>query len=79
MKQISEFLGKSFSDEILDAITDHCSFESMKKNPMTNPDSLIKNFYPDGKIPDGQSFLRKGTNKLFLFKTKRKQQNIGLR
>ncbi|XP_033631084.1 sulfotransferase 1A1-like [Asterias rubens] len=59
VKQISEFLGKSFSDEILDAITDHCTFENMKKNPMANPDTMIKEFL--GKdIPDGQSFMRKG-------------------
>ncbi|XP_071797714.1 amine sulfotransferase-like [Asterias amurensis] len=58
VKQISEFLGKSFSDEILDAITDHCSFESMKNNPMTNPDTLIAQRL--GKIADGKSFMRKG-------------------
>ena len=58
VKQISEFLGKSFSDEIIDAITDHCSFESMKNNPMTNPDTIIAQRF--GKIADGKSFMRKG-------------------
>ncbi|XP_071797657.1 amine sulfotransferase-like [Asterias amurensis] len=58
VKRISEFLEKSFSDEILDAITDHCTFENMKKNPMTNPDTLLK---ATMDINEGQSFMRKGT------------------
>ncbi|XP_022091467.1 sulfotransferase 1A3-like isoform X1 [Acanthaster planci] len=57
VKQISEFLGKSFSDDIIDAITDHCTFANMKKNPMTNPDVLIQQIV--GKR-EGVSFMRKG-------------------
>lgn len=31
------FVGRSsVSDEIVDSIADHCSFESMRSNPMTN-------------------------------------------
>ncbi|XP_033630668.1 sulfotransferase 1E1-like isoform X2 [Asterias rubens] len=57
--KISEFLGKSFSDETIDAIMDHCSFQNMKNNPMTNPDTLIQIIH-GGKMPEGQSFMRKG-------------------
>ncbi|XP_038064361.1 sulfotransferase 1A3-like [Patiria miniata] len=57
VKKVSEFLGKSFPDDVIDAITDHCTFANMKKNPMTNPDVVIENIM--GK-QEGTSFMRKG-------------------
>lgn len=37
IKKIAHFVGRSsVSDEIVDSIADHCSFESMRSNPMTN-------------------------------------------
>ncbi|XP_038064989.1 sulfotransferase 1E1-like [Patiria miniata] len=57
--KISEFLGKSLSDDVIDAITDHCTFENMKKNPMTNPDTLLQNAH-GGQMPEGKSFMRRG-------------------
>ncbi|XP_038064363.1 sulfotransferase 1A3-like [Patiria miniata] len=57
VKKLSEFLGKSFPDDVIDAITAHCSFANMKKNPMTNPDSLLEMVM--GK-QEGRSFMRKG-------------------
>ncbi|XP_072044653.1 LOW QUALITY PROTEIN: sulfotransferase 1C4-like [Amphiura filiformis] len=55
--QICEFLGYNHSEEMLDTITEHSSFSSMKKNPMTNPDSL----FPRKRLPEEDiSFMRKG-------------------
>ena len=56
MEKISKFLGKDFSNETLDAITDHCTFANMKKNPMTQLDSLFAKL----NLPDSMSFMRKG-------------------
>ena len=61
MKQISEFLGYNHSDEMIDKITEHSTFASMKKNPMTNPDSLFpKEARKDYDKNEQVSFMRKG-------------------
>ncbi|XP_038066234.1 sulfotransferase 1C2-like [Patiria miniata] len=41
VERVSKFLGKDLPAETLDAITDHCTFANMKKNPMANPDSIL--------------------------------------
>ena len=67
VEKISKFLGKDLSAEKLDAITDHCTFANMKKNPMTNPDNLS---VPTRSDPADAtpSFMRKGKcmTKIFL-------------
>ena len=62
MKQICEFIGYQYSDAILDKITEHTIFRSMKKNPMTNPDS----FKIQRDEAKDASFMRKGKH-FFLF------------
>ncbi|XP_072044656.1 sulfotransferase 1C4-like [Amphiura filiformis] len=56
--QICDFLGYTYSEEILASITEHTTFSSMKKNPMTNPDSLFPRKVTAEK--DNTSFMRKG-------------------
>ncbi|XP_072025287.1 sulfotransferase 1C4-like [Amphiura filiformis] len=56
VRQICEFLGYHYSDDILDRITQHSTFGSMKKNPMTNPDFF--NVQREGE--KHISFMRKG-------------------
>lgn len=34
--KLCRFLGKNLPDDLIDRIADHCQFESMKRNPMTN-------------------------------------------
>lgn len=36
IRKVAQFLGKTLTDEQVDQIAAHCSFESMSKNPMTN-------------------------------------------
>ncbi|XP_038065896.1 sulfotransferase 1C2-like [Patiria miniata] len=55
IERVSLFLGKNLSAAILDAITEHCTFSNMQKNPMTNMDTL----YPHS-IKTGGTFMRKG-------------------
>ena len=56
MRQISEFMGKSLSDDVIEKIATASTFKAMKKNPTSNPDSVISS---DGKTGAG-SFMRKG-------------------
>ncbi|XP_038064924.1 sulfotransferase 1 family member D1-like [Patiria miniata] len=59
VETISKFLGKDLPAEALDAITDHCTFANMKKNPMANPDSLYGNPEPAPGATQAP-FMRKG-------------------
>ncbi|XP_038055429.1 sulfotransferase 1 family member D1-like isoform X2 [Patiria miniata] len=40
---IGKFLGKELSNQTIDAIVEHCSFNSMKSNPMANMDTVRPN------------------------------------
>ena len=70
MQRVATFLGYTYPGDVIDEIVDHCSFASMKKNPMTNPDSLISIFKkqqegkpetsPEGSKQEETSFMRKG-------------------
>ena len=57
--KISKFLGKDLSAEKLDAITDHCTFDNMKKNPMTHPGGIVSSSESATK-GDAPAFMRKG-------------------
>ncbi|XP_072041099.1 sulfotransferase 1C4-like [Amphiura filiformis] len=41
VERIADFLGYTFSDDVIDRIVSHCTFGNMKANPMTNPDTLV--------------------------------------
>ena len=51
---ISQFLGKQLTDDVITKITNHCTFESMRQNPMTNHEDV----YSINK--DISPLLRKG-------------------
>ena len=59
-----KFLGKSYSQEEIDKLCQHLSFESIKNNKTINKDETIKGFMElVGKKyepKDGFSFIRKG-------------------
>ncbi|XP_072041911.1 sulfotransferase 1C1-like [Amphiura filiformis] len=41
VERIADFLGYTFSDDVIGRIVSHCTFGNMKANPMTNPDTLF--------------------------------------
>ncbi|XP_072041100.1 sulfotransferase 1C1-like [Amphiura filiformis] len=41
VERIADFLGYTFSDDVIDRIVNHCTFGNMKANPMANPDTLV--------------------------------------
>ncbi|XP_049323490.1 sulfotransferase 2B1-like isoform X1 [Astyanax mexicanus] len=56
LKRILHFLGREMSEDALDRVTDHCLFENMKKNQMSNYSLVPKDIMDSNKSP----FLRKG-------------------
>ena len=58
MQQISEFMGKSFSDEVIESIVTSSTFDAMKKNKSANPDSLPQ---LQADASQKKTFMRKGT------------------
>ncbi|KAK2844251.1 hypothetical protein Q5P01_010910 [Channa striata] len=56
LRNISDFLGRNLSEETIQKITEHCSFNSMKANNMSNFSLLPKTLMDFDKSP----FLRKG-------------------
>ncbi|XP_030846051.1 sulfotransferase 1C2 [Strongylocentrotus purpuratus] len=54
IRQIAEFMGKSFSDDAIEKIAEASTFKAMKKNPSSNPDTVLQ------KSNQDSSFMRKG-------------------
>ncbi|PIO25418.1 hypothetical protein AB205_0102980 [Aquarana catesbeiana] len=57
IRKVMTFLEKDLSEEVLQTILQHTSFESMKKNPMVNFSVLPKSLMDQSISP----FMRKGT------------------
>ncbi|XP_072042000.1 sulfotransferase 1A1-like [Amphiura filiformis] len=65
VQKTANFLGYEFTEDVIDGIVKHCSFENMKQNPQTNLDTVIKLVMKSrGKdTPDDEpakSFMRTG-------------------
>ena len=66
MQGVATFLGYTYSDDVINRVVDHCPFASMKKNPMTNPDSVLavldkqQQSKPEDNNQEKTPFMRKG-------------------
>jgi hypothetical protein len=64
VERIAQFIDHQIDDNIIDSIAEQCTFDSMKANPLANPDELIlksKEKYADTFYkPNSAPFLRKG-------------------
>lgn len=58
LRNISGFVGKDLSDDVIQKISEHCSFEAMKNNPMSNYTSISKKYKAADE--DTSLILRKG-------------------
>ncbi|KAL0270671.1 UNVERIFIED_CONTAM: hypothetical protein PYX00_008005 [Menopon gallinae] len=61
VKKTCQFLGKSYSEEQLDRLCEHLSFNSMKNNPSVNYEAVVEINRKYDLIPADGEFMRKGT------------------
>ena len=68
VKRLAAFLGKSFTEEVIDNIVHHVSFDEMKKNPLTNfstssaANIKVVPFMRKGKAGDWKNYFSKEQN-----------------
>ncbi|XP_053551000.1 sulfotransferase 1C2-like [Bombina bombina] len=86
IRKLMKFIGKDLSEEVIEKIYQHTTFQAMKENPMTNFSVLPKVVFDQSISP----FMRKGTvgdwknhflvaqNIIFDEEYKRKMQGTGL-
>lgn len=63
VKQAIGFMGKSYTQEQIEKLCQHLSFESMKNNPSINAESMMKmrNFFSPRELKNENfKFIRKG-------------------
>jgi UDP-galactopyranose mutase len=63
VKKVANFLGKSFTQEEIDKLCDHLSFDSMQKNPTCNYEKIvtsIKMAGGDEALKEKFQFIREG-------------------
>uniref|UniRef100_A0A8D8JXN2 Sulfotransferase family cytosolic 1B member 1 n=1 Tax=Culex pipiens TaxID=7175 RepID=A0A8D8JXN2_CULPI len=59
--QVCQFFGKEFTEEQLDSLAEHLSFDQMKKNPSTNNVQMTQNaMRMNGRVGEKFEFMRKG-------------------
>ena len=71
VRKVSTFMGKTFTDNIIDQIVSASTFKAMKENPSSNPDSV---FHQNQESEFG-TFMRKGT--VYGFKVQRSVFELG--
>ncbi|XP_030846020.1 sulfotransferase 1C2-like [Strongylocentrotus purpuratus] len=62
VRRIAEFMGKPLSDDVIENISEASTFKAMKKNPLSNPDTLLQNGNRESGLGQSStsSFMRKG-------------------
>ncbi len=52
IRKVAAFLNKELSDDTVEKIVEHTSFEKMKANPMANRSEIVENFIRKGIVGD---------------------------
>ncbi|CAG2111593.1 unnamed protein product, partial [Medioppia subpectinata] len=86
VRTIARFLGKDFTDETVDTIVNHCTFELMKDNPMANRSEQMEiignsgaKFVRNGKVGDWMRHMTDRQSALFDERYGQHLRAIGLR
>ena len=85
IKNISDFLGKGFSDNILDLITEKTTFQNMSKDPNLNMKGMMpvfneakSTFMRKGKVGDWKEYFNDKQNEFMDAKAKQFFDPVGL-
>ena len=57
IKRVATFLNKELSDDTVEMIVEHTSFEKMKANPMSNKSEIVENFLRKGIVGDWVNYM----------------------
>uniref|UniRef100_T1JAZ7 Sulfotransferase domain-containing protein n=1 Tax=Strigamia maritima TaxID=126957 RepID=T1JAZ7_STRMM len=57
VRSIASFLGKTLSDDQVQQVVKHCTFDNMKANPSTNYAGVIDGFMRKGTVGDWKNFF----------------------
>ncbi|KAM9305383.1 uncharacterized protein PAF06_013931 [Gastrophryne carolinensis] len=87
IRRVMEFLGKDLSEEVVQRIQKHTSFESMKANPMVNftivpisvMDHSISPFFRQGKVGSWKDHFLVSQNNLFDQEYEKRMSGSGLK
>ncbi|KAF2883514.1 hypothetical protein ILUMI_22687 [Ignelater luminosus] len=60
IRKVSTFLGKTYTEEEMKKLTEHLSFQSMKKNPATNHEEIFEENRRTGIATSNNPFIRSG-------------------
>ncbi len=78
IRRVATFLDKELSDDIVEKIVDHTSFENMKANPMVNRSETLKNFIRKGVIGDWVNYMNEDQRSFIDCKVKEVQEKYGI-
>ncbi|KAF2883516.1 hypothetical protein ILUMI_22689 [Ignelater luminosus] len=65
IRKVATFLGKALAEEEIKKLSEHLSFESMKKNPKINREELYKTIRKSGYSTGDSCFIRSGQVRAF--------------
>ncbi|XP_077303566.1 sulfotransferase 1C1-like [Lithobates pipiens] len=87
IRKVMKFLGKNFSEEVLDKICQHTNFKAMKENPMANystvPNMLLDQnlspFMRKGEVADWMNYFTESQNKMFNMEYEKRMKGTDLK
>ena len=78
INKVAAFLNKELSDDVIEKIVHHTSFEKMKENPMVNKSHMAKNFIRKGIVGDWANFMSEERRAFVDSRAKEVQEKYGI-
>ncbi len=78
IKRVAAFLNKELSDDIVEKIVEHTTFEQMKSNPMTNKKEVSEGFMRKGVMGDWVNYMNEDQRSKVDSNIKEDQEKYGI-